>query len=59
MTTHAFRLDGKVAVVTGGGSGIGEAIAATFAARGATVHILDVNLGSAEATARTISYNFV
>jgi 2-keto-3-deoxy-L-fuconate dehydrogenase len=57
VTTHAFRLDRKVAVVTGGGSGIGEAIATTFAARGATVHILDVSLNSAEATAREISEN--
>jgi NAD(P)-dependent dehydrogenase (short-subunit alcohol dehydrogenase family) len=38
-----FRLDGKVAVVTGGASGIGRAISLLFAAQGATVEILDLN----------------
>lgn len=37
-----FRLDGKAAVVTGGGSGIGRAIALKFAASGATICILDI-----------------
>lgn len=41
-------MDGKVAVVTGGGSGIGRAIALKFAAYGATVRVLDVSQKEAE-----------
>ncbi|MGH3640578.1 MAG: GolD/DthD family dehydrogenase [Mycobacterium sp.] len=37
-----FRLDGLVALVTGGASGIGAAIAAAFAAKGATVAVADL-----------------
>ena len=50
-----FRLDGKVAAVTGGGSGIGQAIALKFAAQGALIRILDVNESAAAATCRRIS----
>ncbi|HUC82862.1 MAG TPA: glucose 1-dehydrogenase [Flavisolibacter sp.] len=38
-----FRLDGKTAVVTGSGSGIGKAVAKLFAQQGATVHLVDLN----------------
>ena len=50
-----FRLDGKTAIVTGGGSGIGRAIGVRFAAQGAKIHILDLSLKDAEETCRQIS----
>jgi 2-keto-3-deoxy-L-fuconate dehydrogenase len=49
-----FRLDRKVAVVTGGGSGIGRAIALKFAAHGAAVRVLDLSVGDAEETCQQI-----
>ena len=42
-----FQLKDKTAVVTGGGSGIGEAISKKFAAEGAYIHLLDCNPESA------------
>jgi NAD(P)-dependent dehydrogenase (short-subunit alcohol dehydrogenase family) len=55
VKTEAFSLAGRVAVVTGGASGIGEAIAATFAGHGATVHILDRDVTSAQETVGAIT----
>lgn len=50
-----FSLSGKTAVITGAGSGIGEAIARTFAKQGAHVEILDVDeAGAARVTSGII-----
>src|SRR5690242_21820001 len=50
----AFRLDGKNAVVTGGASGIGKAIAIGFAEAGASIHIIEVDQKNAEETTNEI-----
>lgn len=52
-----FRLDGKAAIITGAGSGIGEAIALCFAANGAAIHIVDIHSGQGETTAKKITKN--
>jgi 2-keto-3-deoxy-L-fuconate dehydrogenase len=50
-----FRLDNRSVVITGGGSGIGKAIAMLFAQQGAKVNIIDLNVEAAEQTVAEIS----
>jgi NAD(P)-dependent dehydrogenase (short-subunit alcohol dehydrogenase family) len=55
MTTG--RLTGKVALVTGAGGGIGQGIAARFAAEGAKVGVLDVQAAGVQQTVEQITTN--
>jgi NAD(P)-dependent dehydrogenase (short-subunit alcohol dehydrogenase family) len=48
------ELDGKVAVVTGAGKGLGRAIATRFASEGATVVVSDIDGDAARATAAAL-----
>ena len=50
-----FSLDGQVAVVTGGGAGIGRAIAELFAAAGASVAVSDLKKETADEVAEAIA----
>lgn len=52
-----FSLTGKKAVVTGGGSGIGKAIATILAKQGAEVHIIELGVEQASATLEDIKNN--
>jgi 2-keto-3-deoxy-L-fuconate dehydrogenase len=52
--SHSFRLDGKLAVVTGGASGIGRAVAQRFASSGACVGVLDIDEDAAKTVASEI-----
>jgi NAD(P)-dependent dehydrogenase (short-subunit alcohol dehydrogenase family) len=45
-----FSLSNKTAVITGAGSGIGQAIAMLFARQGAHVEVLDLKLEAAQST---------
>lgn len=52
-------LRNKTAVITGGGSGIGRAIAELFVARGASVHVLELNADAARESFQGIDQLFV
>ncbi len=49
-----MRLEGKYAIVTGGGSGFGAGIARVFAREGATVMVADINGDAAQAIAEEV-----
>lgn len=49
------KLDGKVAVITGGASGIGRGVANLFAKEGASVGIFDLNADNAKAVADEVA----
>jgi NAD(P)-dependent dehydrogenase (short-subunit alcohol dehydrogenase family) len=49
------QFTGKVALITGGGSGIGEAISKELAAKGASVVVSDINLEAAQRVVREIT----
>jgi 2-keto-3-deoxy-L-fuconate dehydrogenase len=50
-----FSLKNKSAIITGGGSGIGKAIAILFAQQGATVHIIELDATASSAAASEIT----
>ena len=54
MSTNYFGMSGKVAVVTGGGQGIGEAICRRLAGAGAKVGVFDMNADNANRVAKEI-----
>jgi NAD(P)-dependent dehydrogenase (short-subunit alcohol dehydrogenase family) len=53
------RLDGKVAFITGGGSGIGRAAAILFAREGARVVIADIDAAAGEQTAQLAGHDAI
>ena len=55
MEQRSLQLDGQVAIVTGGGKGIGKAAASILARHGARITVADCDLPAAEKTAAEIT----
>src|SRR5262245_9838306 len=53
----AGRIEAKVAIVTGGGSGIGEAVTRRFVAEGARVLVADINEANGTRVAKALGDN--
>jgi 3-oxoacyl-[acyl-carrier protein] reductase len=54
-----MRLEGKTALVTGAGSGIGKCIAETYAREGARIAVVDLDVDAAKQVARGIGNNAI
>jgi len=52
-----LNLNNKIAIVTGGSSGIGKAISLKFAAQGAQVHVLELNIENSETLLSEVENN--
>jgi NAD(P)-dependent dehydrogenase (short-subunit alcohol dehydrogenase family) len=49
-----MKMEGKIALVTGGGNGIGQAVCLEFAKQGARVIVVDIDAGAGEKTADAV-----